>query len=461
MRSTGGMKENTKAHRGAKLFGRVLTSPVRTPPQSTSELQAGREQNRESEQSLPLWQPAVPTLPIPEDYAMRTLAHAACASLMRERSPLLTTAASDLQIYDSVLASSYQQLTRYISSGPLGAMNLDIARAYLHAELHGMGALDTLCHLPGLSDIYVNSPTDIWVQCSGVTHRTSLSLGSEERVQNLARRLLRRHGVSLDAAHPSGEIIDPSGRRIHAVIPPLSERTLLSIRLPGAVRPSFEQLQHSGMFDERCAHLLKDMVARRLSFVISGGTGTGKTTLLNALLALCPPQQRLLLLEDSPELAPAHPHAVSLHARSANSEGRGAVDLGQLLVQALRMGPDRLVMGECRGAEIVHLFNAMNTGHRGAGTTLHANSAQAVPLRLQALGALAGLPRDTVDMHALTAFERIIHLEQGENGRRRVQGIYALGMDRQRCLETVPVYIPGGGNLSAVPDLVQRGWNDV
>ncbi|MDO5749881.1 MAG: ATPase, T2SS/T4P/T4SS family [Rothia sp. (in: high G+C Gram-positive bacteria)] len=455
------MKENTKARRGAKLFGRVLTSPVRTPPQNAvSALNTASEQSVEltqGQQNLPLWKPPVPTLAIPEDYAMRTLALSACAALMRERSPLLTHAMSELQAYDHVLAQCYQQLERDISSGPLGAMNLDIARAYLHSELHGMGALDTLCHLPGLSDIYVNSPTDIWVQCSGITRRTSLSLGSEERVQSLASRLLRRHGVSLDAAHPSGEIIDPSGRRIHAVIPPLSERTLLSIRLPGTVRPSFEQLQRSGMFDERCAHLLKDMVDRRLSFVISGGTGTGKTTLLNALLALCPPQQRLLLLEDSPELAPAHPHAVSLHARSANSEGRGAVDLGQLLVQALRMGPDRLVMGECRGAEIVHLFNAMNTGHRGAGTTLHTNSAQAVPLRFQALGALAALPRETVDMHALTAFERIIHLEQGRDGKRRVQGIYALGMDKSRCLEVVPVYIPGASQLNSADESAQRG----
>ena len=127
------------------------------------------------------------------------------------------------------------------------------------------------------------------------------------------------------------------------------------------------------------------MIAERRGFLISGGTGTGKTTLLNALLGLCTPQERLILLEDTPELAPQHEQVIALKTRAANSEGAGEIGLGALIVQALRMGPDRLVVGECRGAEVVHLLTAMNTGHRGAGTTLHANSAQAVPLRLCAL----------------------------------------------------------------------------
>ena len=308
-------------------------------------------------------------------------------------------------------------------------VNRQTALRYLAAELYGLGALDLLLdegqRAGTITDIYVNSPCDIWAGINGTVRPVALSLGNERRVRDLAERLIRRHGGQLDAAHPAADISDEYGRRIHAIIPPLSERTRLSVRLPARERPTLAQLQAAGLCDEATAAYLRRMIAERRGFLISGGTGTGKTTLLNALLGLCTPQERLILLEDTPELAPQHEQVIALKTRAANSEGAGEIGLGELIVQALRMGPDRLVVGECRGAEVVHLLTAMNTGHRGAGTTLHANSAQAVPLRLCALGALAGLDSRTVALHTATAFERIIHLEH-RDGCRRIEGVYSL-----------------------------------
>ena len=177
----------------------------------------------------------------------------------------------------------------------------DTALRYLHHELHGMGALENLTGIPHLSDIYVNGPADIWVQAAGQTQPTALTLGNEARVRSLAQRLIRASGGRLDAAHPAADVQDTHGRRIHAVIPPLVPRTHLSVRVAASRRQTLEDLEKTGMFDAGTAAELRSIIAEKKSFIISGGTGTGKTTLLNAMLALCPANERLLTLEDTPE----------------------------------------------------------------------------------------------------------------------------------------------------------------
>ena len=162
------------------------------------------------------------------------------------------------------------------------------------------------------------------------------------------------------------------------------------------------------------------IVRARLAFVVTGGTGTGKTTLLGALLGQVPPTERLLLIEDAPELVTSHPHAVRLVTRPANVEGAGAVGLRELVRQALRMRPDRLVVGEFRGAEMVELLVALNTGHEGSAATLHANSAADAPARFAALGALAGLPSAAVTSLVASAIDLVVHLRRGRDGRRAV-----------------------------------------
>jgi pilus assembly protein CpaF len=207
-----------------------------------------------------------------------------------------------------------------------------------------------------------------------------------------------------------------------------------------------DELRSGGMFGSVVHEVLERMVQHRLSFLISGATGSGKTTLLSTLLGLCSPAERLVLIEDASELNPVHPHVVSLESRHGNLEGGGEVDLAELVRQALRMRPDRLVVGECRGAEVRELLTAMNTGHTGGGGTIHANAATAVPARLTALGALAGLGQDAVRLQAASALDVVVHVERSRQGRR----VACVGVvqDGPAGLTVVPALEDNGGQTS-------------
>ncbi|MBJ2120187.1 TadA family conjugal transfer-associated ATPase [Arthrobacter sp. MSA 4-2] len=303
----------------------------------------------------------------------------------------------------------------------------------IRAELQGLGPLHQLAQDDTVTDILVNGPAEVWVDGAGGLRHVPLAFAGDDDVRALASRLVAAGGRRLDDANPC---VDVRLRhfRIHAVLPPVSTGgTLLSIRIRRERVFTLSELCASGAFPADLAAILAQVVHRRLNFLISGATGTGKTTLLSTLLGLSSSAERLVLVEDAAELNPLHPHTVGLQSRHGNVEGAGAVDLAELVRQALRMRPDRLIVGECRGAEVRELLAAMNTGHDGAGGTVHANSAASVPARLTALGALAGMTPQALAVQASSALDVVIHLVRGAGGR-RVERIALIGLSGGRLV---------------------------
>ena len=328
------------------------------------------------------------------------------------------------------------------SSGRLlGAEGALRAVDRVQAELQGLGPLQELALLPGISDILVNGPDRVWVDSGHGLELTGLRFGSDAEVQALAARLIAAGGRRLDDSNPCVDV-QLRGYRVHAVLRPVSTgATLLSIRIRRTVTFTLEELQAGGTVDPESAEVLRRLVAARLNFLVSGATGTGKTTLLSTLLSLSDPRERLVLVEDAAELDPNHPHVVGLQSRHGNVEGAGSVDQAELVRQALRMRPDRLVVGECRGAEVRELLAAMNTGHDGAGGTIHANSAGSVPARLAALGALAGMSSTAVSLQAASALDAVVHLAREAAGRRVVE-IAVISASPDGRLLAVPALLP-------------------
>ncbi|RKQ37225.1 TadA family conjugal transfer-associated ATPase [Kocuria tytonis] len=300
----------------------------------------------------------------------------------------------------------------------LGAVGSVRAAQHVKAQLTGLGPLEPLLPAEGLSDVYVNGHENVFVETTGGIRRVLSPFTAESQVRALAVRLVTAAGRRLDDGHPCVDVQTATGLRVHAVIPPVSTGgTLLSIRFRSPQRLSLADLVGSGTVHPFVADVLTDAVAARTNLMISGATGSGKTTVLSALLSQCAPEQRLVLVEDAAELDPRHPHVVGMQSRQENVEGAGSVDLADLVRQALRMRPDWLVVGECRGAEVRELLTALNTGHSGAGT-VHANSARSVPARLAALGSLAGLGREAVDLQAASALDLVAHVDRTPSGRR-------------------------------------------
>ena len=298
----------------------------------------------------------------------------------------------------------------------------DAAQAALErdvvAELSGAGPLEPLLRLPGVTDVLVNRPDEIWLDRGCGLERAPVRFADDLAVRRLAQRLATAAGRRLDDASPFVDASMPDGTRLHAVLPPVTSHATLSLRV--LARRHFEL---ADLVERPVAALLRAIVAARLAIVISGGTGTGKTTLLGALLGCVPPTDRLVVIEDARELVTSHPHVVRLVTRAANVEGAGAVGLRELVRQALRMRPDRLVVGEFRGAEMVELLAALNTGHEGGAATLHANTAGDVPARLAALGSLGGLSRAAVTSQVASALDVVVHLRRGSTGQRHVAEI--------------------------------------
>jgi pilus assembly protein CpaF len=306
---------------------------------------------------------------------------------------------------------------------------LDVVDA-LRAELVGAGPLEPLLADPSVTDVLVNGDRGVWVDRGNGLEQVRLQLGGESEVRRLATRLAATAGRRLDDASPYVDARLPGGVRVHAVLPPLAEGgTHVSLRIPHRRTLTLEELRDSGSVPASWVPVLRRIVLARCAFLVTGGTGCGKTTVLGSLLSLVPPEARIVVVEDCAELRIDHPHVVRLESRPPNVEGQGAVTMTDLVRQALRMRPDRLVVGEVRGAEVRELLTALNTGHEGGCGTVHANAARDLPARLEALGGLAGLGREAVHAQAAGAVQAVLHLRR-VSGRRRLVEIGVVHRDR-------------------------------
>ncbi|MFK0179207.1 TadA family conjugal transfer-associated ATPase [Streptomyces xanthochromogenes] len=309
----------------------------------------------------------------------------------------------------------------------------------LRSELVGTGPLEPLLADPDVTDVLVSAPDRVWVDRGAGLEPTGIRFADAVAVRRLAQRLAAVAGRRLDDARPWVDARLPDGTRMHAVLDPIAVGSAcLSLRV---VRPrafSLAELTAAGTVPPGGERLLRALIEARVSFLVSGGTGTGKTTLLSTLLGLVGQGERIVLAEDSAELRPDHPHVVRLESRPANQEGAGLVTLRDLVRQALRMRPDRLVVGEVRGAEVTDLLGALNTGHEGGSGTVHANSAADVPARLEALGTAAGLDRAALHSQLAAALSVVIHLVRDRAGQRRISEVRVLERDGAGLVRTVP-----------------------
>jgi pilus assembly protein CpaF len=320
---------------------------------------------------------------------------------------------------------------------PLGATTLLRVGGLLYDELAGAGPLRSLVDDPAVTDIVVNGPSEVWVDRGQGMVRSDISFPDADSVRRLAQRLAATCERRLDDASPYVDAHLPDGTRLHAVLAPIAVHgPYLSLRTFRPRAFTVADLVAAGTLTVDAAHLVTAIVRARLAYLVTGGTGSGKTSMLATMLGLVPGTERIVLVEDATELRPAHPHVVALQSRPSNVEGSGAVSLRDLVRQALRMRPDRLVVGECRGAEIVDLLLALNTGHEGGAGTLHANRAVDVPARLGALGLLGGLSLEALHAQVAAGLQVVLHLRRATTG---------------RYLEEICVFLPAGAGIQAVP----------
>ena len=290
----------------------------------------------------------------------------------------------------------------------------------------GLGPLEVLLADPAVEEVMVNGPSRVYVERAGRIEATQIAFADEEELRNAIERILAPLGRRVDELSPMVDARLADGSRVNVVIPPLAlDGPTVSIRRFGARRPGPDELVALGTLSERQREELAAAVRARRSILVSGGTGSGKTTLLNALSSFIDPAERVVTIEDAAELRLQQPHVVRLESRPAGVEGRGEVTIRDLLRNALRMRPDRIVIGEVRGPEALDLLTALNTGHEGALSTVHANSPADALGRLQTLALMAGLglPHAAVVEQVRRGIEVVVQMERSADGRRRVAAV--------------------------------------
>src|SRR4051794_32242033 len=308
-------------------------------------------------------------------------------------------------------------------AAPLSAARRDEVREYILRETIGLGPLEELLADPQVEEVMVNGPGHVYVERGGRIERSEISFGSERALRDAIERILAPVGRRVDELSPMADARLADGSRVNVIIPPLSvDGPALSIRRFTAARPDPDELMASGTLTRELRELLAGAVAGRRSILISGGTGSGKTTLLNALSAFVDSTERVVTIEDAAELRLRQPHVVRLESRPASVEGRGEVTIRDLLRNALRMRPDRIIIGEVRGAEALDLLTALNTGHDGVLSTVHANSPDDALRRVETLALMAGvgLPHEAIREQLARGLDLIVHMARDGDGARRV-----------------------------------------
>lgn len=309
---------------------------------------------------------------------------------------------------------------------PLSTLERDRLVGEVHHELFGLGPLEPLLADPSISDILVNSYSNVYIERRGKLEKTVISFKDDEHLMRVIERIVSTVGRRIDEAQPMVDARLPDGSRVNAIIPPLAiDGPVLSIRRFGANPLKMPTLIENGALTREIAILFEMCVRARLNIIISGGTGAGKTTLLNALSAYIPIDERIVTIEDSAELQMQQPHVVRLETRPPNIEGRGEVTQRDLVRNALRMRPDRIVIGEVRGGEAIDMLQAMNTGHDGSLTTIHANTTRDALARLETMVQMTGmrLSDRAMRQQVASAVNLVIQVARLTDGTRRVTSI--------------------------------------
>jgi pilus assembly protein CpaF len=308
----------------------------------------------------------------------------------------------------------------------------------------GLGPLEPLLKDPSITEIMVNDPFNVFIEREGRIEAVDVKFRDEIHLRHVIDRIVAPIGRRIDESSPLVDARLPDGSRVNAIIPPLAiAGPALTIRKFGRDPFTLQKLVSLGTIDATIAAFLKNIVQNRMSIIISGGTGSGKTTTLNALGLCIPPGERLISIEDSAELRLEHPHLVALESRPPNIEGKGEIPIRMLVRNALRMRPDRIIVGEVRGGEAFDMLQAMNTGHRGSLTTLHANSPSDALIRLESMVLMAGfdLPVSAIRRMISGAVEIIVQQDRLSDGRRVVTAICEFAGESADDLPLRPLFL--------------------
>jgi pilus assembly protein CpaF len=308
-------------------------------------------------------------------------------------------------------------------SAPLSLAQRQLIQRQIEDEVLGLGPLEPLLSDPTISDILVNGSGQVYLERKGKLERSSIRFHDDAHLMNIIDRIVSAVGRRVDESAPMVDARLKDGSRVNVIIPPLAiDGPVLSIRRFAVESLMPKDLIGFGTLTLEAMEVLEAMVHARLNIVISGGTGSGKTTLLNVLSGFVPENERIITIEDSAELQLRQPHVVRLETRPANIEGRGQVTQRDLVRNSLRMRPDRIVVGEVRGAEALDMLQAMNTGHDGSLTTIHANSARDALSRIETMVAMSGvqLPIRALRAQISSAISAVVHIERQEDGKRRL-----------------------------------------